>query len=49
MTTLVITCRTCGRAHTPSPEDIRAGRWRICADCHEPGRSPPNPTRLNVL
>lgn len=32
---IVVTCRTCGREHEPSREDIIAGRWRVCAACRK--------------
>lgn len=33
--TMEISCRQCGVAFTPTPEDIRKGLWRTCPPCRD--------------
>lgn len=42
--TLEATCTRCGKPVTPTPEDIRRGRWRRCPPCRD-GPTVPTGTR----
>ncbi len=33
MSTIDITCPTCGKPFTPTTADIRRGAWRVCPSC----------------
>jgi hypothetical protein len=42
MPTYIVQCKQCGKEHAPPPAAIRAGSWRLCADC---APSPAQPSR----
>jgi uncharacterized OB-fold protein len=40
MTTIITTCRACGREYEPDRRAIVAGAWRLCPDCRAAGAPP---------
>jgi uncharacterized OB-fold protein len=40
MTTIITTCRACGREFAPDRRAILAGAWRLCPACRNAGAPP---------